>query len=80
MYPNSKRIITLITDSDKTAWIHRSTIESFMEKNPPCKNCLVQNMCIKQNCDKVHNYISLEICDKFKEFWCKYKLENEWRK
>lgn len=77
MLPNSKEILTMIKDSDKTVYIHQSTIESFMEKNPPCKNCLVQNMCIKQDRDQVHNFISLEICNKFKEFWCKYKLEGK---
>lgn len=78
MLPNNNKVLTIITVSaSKNAWIHRFTIESFMEKNPPCKNCLVQNMCIKQDKDHIHNFIRLEVCDKFKEFWCKYQMEKK---
>lgn len=77
MLPNSNKILTIMKDNDKTAYIHQSTIESFMEKNPPCKECLVKVMCLKQDGDAVHNFVRLEVCDKYKEFLCKYYLENK---
>jgi len=76
MIPNSKKNLTIIKDSYKTVCIYRSTIERFMEKNPPCKECLVKTMCIKQDNDGLYNFIRLEICDRFKEFWCKYLMVN----
>lgn len=76
MLPNSNKILCLINDVDRHVYIHQSTIESFMEKNPPCETCLIQGMCIKQDKDEIHNFIRIEICDKFKEFICNYELGN----
>lgn len=39
------------------------TIKEFMKHNPPCKQCLIQAICIRYN-----NHLEIKACDKLKNF------------
>lgn len=77
MLENSDKILSLVRDQDTDIYIHMTTIDNFMKHNPPCKDCLIQGMCIKQKKDHVHNFLHIQICDKLREFIYKYNKENE---
>jgi len=48
------------------------TIDEFIKCASPCKECLIQSMCIKDriyiDSNKRYRGISLKICEKLKEF------------
>jgi hypothetical protein len=53
--------------------IYNITISQFMKYNPPCKECLVQNMCMRflyNNCGSVFEFLELEFkrCDNLIDF------------
>ena len=68
MLPNSEEILCIIDENSPDIYIHQTTIDNFMKHEPPCKECLIQRMCIKQDSDHVHNFIHINLCDKLKEF------------
>jgi hypothetical protein len=46
---------------------------NFMKHNPPCKQCLIQGMCIRENLahpiyDSDPNYLHIKACNDLKEF------------
>ena len=59
-------------------YIYEKTIERFMEFNPPCKECLVQAICIKDNSPLYVEYkdalyeeflsIKINACKELKDF------------
>jgi hypothetical protein len=61
--------------------IFNLTIKGFMKFNPPCKECLIQSMCLTEYeyatpeltmklCEKMYNYIIIDkhFKTKFKEY------------
>lgn len=44
------------------------TINKFMKYNPPCKECLVQSMCLKANDNVSPPWIRTRLCGKLNEF------------
>lgn len=59
--------------SNRYAYIYYTTIDIFMGINPPCKKCLIQNMCMRflyNNCGSVFEYLELEFkrCDNLIDF------------
>lgn len=56
-----------------------SRYNNFMKTNPPCKNCLIRSMCIKENINEpameiFNPYLYIEICDRLKNFIHNNKL------
>jgi hypothetical protein len=48
--------------------IYPIQFEEFMEKNPPCKECLVKSMCIKIETEKItsnftSSVLKINICE-----------------
>jgi len=60
----SKEKIDYLLTKDKQLYIY-SSIYKFLEYNPPCKNCLVQSMCIKIN---TFETICLKSCHSIRTF------------
>ncbi len=48
--------------------LYNQTIEEFMEFNPPCKECLVQSMCLKYYNDISPPWIRTRLCANLNEF------------
>jgi len=55
-------------------YLHIYTLtNNFMKHNPPCKQCLIQVMCIKENLahptlDSEPDHLYIKLCDKLKQF------------
>ena len=52
---------------------NKKTLDEFLEYNPPCKECLVQSMCLKDRIyidsnNKSYRGINLKLCEKLKGF------------
>ena len=72
------------------AHIYDIIIDKFIELNPPCKECLVQNMCIfaaeyieakNEVEDKIASKIFVKACKKLDEFMKKEKwFKGSWEK
>jgi len=51
-----------------------SSIDHFMKYNPPCKECLIQNMCLTEyeydipNEKNVYYEMTIELCERMEEF------------
>jgi len=52
-------------------YIHATSLEKLMEQNPPCKECLVQGMCIKDTSNHKYSSIIINVCDKFNKYLVK---------
>jgi hypothetical protein len=68
MLPNSEDILCTFNENDTNIYIHQTTIDNFMKHDPPCKECLIQIMCIKQDLDHIHNFININLCNELREF------------
>jgi hypothetical protein len=77
MLANSDKILCLVRDQDTDLYIHMTTIDNFMKHKPPCQDCLIQGMCIKQDKDRVHNFIHMQICNKLREFIYEYNKDEK---
>jgi hypothetical protein len=60
-------------ESNNYTEIFNITISQFMDYNPPCKECLINIMCMElscRNCVSVFQYLELRIkkCDKLMDF------------
>lgn len=61
-------------DRCKQMNILATTIEDFMKKDPPCKECLVQSMCLTEyeydvpNEIKVYYEMTIDLCERMNEF------------
>ena len=62
-------------------YMYEITIDEFSEYNSPCKECLVQGMCLHDEVmvdyNTIERYIRLSIdrpCERFKEYICNNKL------
>jgi len=49
-------------------YIHATSLEELMEQNPPCKECLIQSMCIKDNSNDQYSSIVVNVCDEFNKY------------
>ena len=49
-------------------YIHATSLEDFMKKDPPCKECLVNTMCIKDTSNDQYSSIVVNVCDKFNKY------------
>ena len=54
-------------------YIHAISLKEFMEQDPPCKNCLIQGMCIKESVktndlNQKYSSIKVSICEEFNEY------------
>jgi len=45
-----------------------TTLENFLKYKPPCDECLIQSMCIKESTDIEPEYMVINVCDKLKSF------------
>jgi hypothetical protein len=48
--------------NEKTHMLVNSSLDNFMKYNPPCKECLVQVTCIKEENYKKEKYFDLPPC------------------
>jgi len=72
----SEKFIIYYTSDDYinifTPLTNEETIDEFIKYDIPCKDCLVQSMCIKDrifiDCDNKYRGINLKICEKLKRF------------
>jgi len=68
----------------KTHILMYSSLDNFMKYNPPCKECLIQNMCIKETIYlHLPPYLIIKRCDKLTEFLLDdngLKIVGEYRK
>jgi len=49
-------------------YINVITLDKFMKEDPPCKECLVQGMCITQITNIKFSSLRIEMCEKFKKY------------
>jgi hypothetical protein len=59
-----------------------TAVDNFMEYNPPCKECLIQGMCIREDLahptldsiDSMPDHLHVKTCKKLKDFVLNHKL------
>lgn len=56
-----------------------TAVNNFMEYNPPCKECLIQTMCIREDLahptrDSMPDHLHIKTCTKLKDFVTNHKL------
>jgi hypothetical protein len=56
------------TKDNLGVYINAISLDEFMKEDPPCKECLIQGMCIKQITNIKFSSLRIEICEKFKEY------------
>ena len=44
-----------------------TTLTNFLKYKPPCKQCLIQGMCIREITDIKPTYLIIKICSKLKK-------------
>jgi len=51
-----------------TTFLIMCTLPYFLSLNPPCKECLIRSMCIKEHTltDPFQEYLEIQICEKLK--------------
>lgn len=52
-------------------YIHAITLEEFMLEDPPCKECLVQSICIRKIGGHKYSSIQITVCDEFNKYLVK---------
>jgi len=45
-----------------------TTLTNFLKYKPPCKQCLIQGMCIREMTGYAPTYLIVKICGKLKKF------------
>lgn len=56
-----------VIDLDDTVLVI-TTLNNFLKYDPPCKNCLVKSMCIREITDIKPTYMIIKVCSKLKKF------------
>jgi hypothetical protein len=51
-----------------------TTLDAFMKSNPPCKECLIQSMCIINKTSRYYDKLEINSCNRLNEF----SLNNYW--
>jgi len=46
-----------------------TSLENFLKYKPPCDECLIQSMCIKESTDIEPEYLVINVCNKLKTFF-----------
>lgn len=47
---------------------YHTTLDTFMGACPPCKECLIQSMCIVNNDTKHYKKLTIRACERLNEF------------
>jgi len=55
-------------------YIHAISLEEFMKQDPPCKECLIRSICIKETNHKYPSLI-ITVCEEFNKHLMKMSEE-----